>query len=109
MVKDTVPKFDFTNTMTSRTLHIMTSYHLSLAFDTLYFDTLRGMLPRRKDYHCKFQLVKISCCFDWKGCNSKAMGDYIIQSILNLSMINLRVLIQEENLALPGQLGISIG
>ena len=28
---------------------------------------------------------------------------------LNLSMINLRVLIQEENLALPGQLGISIG
>ena len=102
MVKDTVPKFDFTNTMTSRTLHNMTSYHLSLACGTLYFDTLRGMLPRRKDYHCKFQLVKINCCFDWKGCNSKAMGDYIIQSILNLSMINLCILIQEENLALPG-------
>ena len=100
MVKDTVPKFDFTNTMTSRTLHIMTSYHLSLACGTLYFDTLQGMLPRRRDYHCKFQLVKINCCFDWKGCNSKH---------LNLSMINLRVLIQEENLALPGQLGISIG
>ena len=99
MVKDAVTKFDFTNTMTSRTLHNMTSYHLSLACDTLYFDTLRGTLPRSRDYFNQSINDLIG-----KGILQR-LSTYVWLNILkhsNLSMIDLRILVQEENLTLPG-------